>query len=138
MLKTRTQNQRCSTWHAKRLYSFEYSCNRNFVIDCNWTVLEVDKWQLEIYLSYFFSHWNQVQIIDFCNWQVPIIFFSAKSKSKHSLTWTLVYIPSKKLQAKKNLPLSKFLLNYLHSGSSSGVKLFIFNISAMNLFIFHI
>jgi hypothetical protein len=49
-----------------------------------------------------------------------------------------VYIPSKKLQRKKNPPFSKFLLNSLLSGSSSGVKLFIFNISAMKLFIFNI
>jgi hypothetical protein len=44
----------------------------------------------------------------------------------------------KSYKEKKNPPFSKFLLNSLLSGSSSGVKLFIFNISAMNLFLFNI
>ena len=86
----------------------------------------------------FFSHWNQVQIIDFGNWQDPIIFFqqSPNPNIHFHEHWCTFHLKSYK--EKKNPPFSKFLLNSLLSGSSSGVKLFIFNISAMKLFLFNI
>jgi len=82
-----------------------------------------------------------------------VIFFSLKQssnywflkltgthhfKSKH-VHWRISHQKSyKQKKSNKNPPFWKFLLNSLLSGSSSCVKLFIFNILAMKLFIFNI
>ena len=59
-------------------------------------------------------------------WQDPTIFLSAKTWSKHFLSWTLAFISSKKLQAKwkkkKQTAFWKFLLNYSLSGIPSFIN----------------
>ena len=50
-----------------------HSCNKRTTI---WlSGVEVERGGEDLFWVVFFSHWNQVQIIDFGNWQDPIIFF---------------------------------------------------------------
>ena len=80
--------------------------------------------------------------------QDPIIFLSTNTKSKHLLSWTLAFIPSKKLQVKakkkkkkkerklKKIPVWKFLLNYSLSGSPSFIN-YLFSIFWQWINFFH-
>ena len=87
-------------------------------------------WEERFILSDLFSHWIKVQITDCCNWQDPIIFFSKVQIKTFTFMNTGVHLIIR-VTSKKN----PRHFNSLLSGSSSCVKLSIFNILAIRLFI---